>query len=576
VAVLLAGTLVSVSRVTLAGTSASLDAASSRSLASSAALAYLTEIEDQREDLLEGERPRLSDAISLFELDDGRRAIARLLPMGDGGALAQSESAKLDVNTASVEALSSLELLDVAMAERIVASRAERPFTTLTDLLSIDGVDEALLFGERATVQNELRPLDERGGAFGGGGSFGGGMGGGPGVVVGGSSSIGGAPASRLAESLTVFSFDPNVSLGVFAGGDRHRGERRINVNQPWSDELREPIEERFGEAVAEAVQRVMESERITVDSLERIVLLAVGADASAGDIRGLLDGFTVSPDPYLRGLIDVNRASAEVLATLPGVDADLASRIVATRDTLSAEDRLSPMWLVTEDLLPLPAYAEVADAVTARSMQWRVRIEAGIERQAEGPASSGAVGGGGARTGELTAVALSHRVVLDVVFDVSGPRARLAALRDVTLLGEALELASMAEPPFELGEDLNFGGFGEGEAGLGDGELDIGTGDDPSAVQRRRDERAARRERVAAGGERASFFVGENDADWGGGGLGRRRGMSFGDLDLGGGDGDVVADGDGGGGGTPRDADGEEGVDRRFGRWTPPRSNGE
>lgn len=563
VALLLTGTLVSVSRVSLAGVAASLDAAAARSLASSAALAYLSETEDQRDALLEGERPDFPEALVLFELDDGRRAIARLLPLGDDERLAVSENAKLDVNTVPREFLASLELVGDELAGRIVSERQRRPFTTLADLLAVEGLSAERLFGSTARVQRELSPLDESN-AGSVSQQF---------MPTSGDPSGAGArgpDATRLSDLLTVYSFDPNVSLGLTPETERFRGERRINLNQTWSDDLREPIADRYGDEAASVVQRLMNSDAVSFDDLADIVRIAERFDLGADQLVGILDGFTTSPDPYNAGLVDVNRATAEVLATLPRFDRDLADRIVAARDTLDADERLSPVWIVQQGLIDLRDYARIADHVTTRSTQWRLRIEAGIERDvADGPTFDGGPGAANAptraRTGDLTDVPLTHRVVLEVVVDVAAPQARLTELRDLTLLPEALELARLARPPRELAAE-GFDPLADADPAAIAGGSDLGpmaTENDASDLPARLAARRAARDAAPAG--RRSL---RDDAD----------GPSFRDRR------DAAADefqdrrrtraetvrGEAGEDEETSDEPPPE-VDRRFGRWAPP-----
>jgi hypothetical protein len=54
-------------------------------------------------------------------------------------------------------------------------------------------------------------------------------------------------------------------------------------------------------------------------------------------------------PDAHHGDLIDVNHAPAEVLQTLPGVDADLARRIVATRENVGQFSSVADMAFVLD-----------------------------------------------------------------------------------------------------------------------------------------------------------------------------------------------------------------------------------
>jgi hypothetical protein len=100
--------------------------------------------------------------------------------------------------------------------------------------------------------------------------------------------------------------------------------------------------------------------------------------------------------------------------------------------------------------------FQSCVDSTTTRSMQWRVRIEAGISRsgmEAEvsprgrrGTARDGAIGGSfrGADADRRDDAQLDDRVVLEAVIDVSSQRPRVAYLRDVTHLELSFSLARL------------------------------------------------------------------------------------------------------------------------------------
>ncbi len=110
-------------------------------------------------------------------------------------------------------------------------------------------------------------------------------------------------------------------------------------------------------------------------------------------------------------GLVNVNTARAEVLATLPGLDANLAQEIVDVRGGLDAETKATVAWLYTQNLLDADEFKIVAPHVTARGFQFSVRC----------------VGFG---------VPCGRYRVLEAVLDLAGRTPRIAYLRDITRLG--------------------------------------------------------------------------------------------------------------------------------------------
>jgi hypothetical protein len=108
---------------------------------------------------------------------------------------------------------------------------------------------------------------------------------------------------------------------------------------------------------------------------------------------------------------VNINTARAEVLATVPGLDANLAQEIVDVRGGLDAETKATVAWLYTQNLLDADEFKAVAPHVTARGFQFSVQC----------------VGFG---------VPCGRYRVLEAVLDLAGPVPRIAYLRDITRLG--------------------------------------------------------------------------------------------------------------------------------------------
>ncbi|HLU49990.1 MAG TPA: helix-hairpin-helix domain-containing protein, partial [Planctomycetota bacterium] len=77
----------------------------------------------------------------------------------------------------------------------------------------------------------------------------------------------------------------------------------------------------------------------------------------------------------YVSFTLNVNTASVEALALIPGIDASLASTIVARRSELSAEALRTPAWLLEEGLLDREEFVRVAPYLTTKSFQFRFRV---------------------------------------------------------------------------------------------------------------------------------------------------------------------------------------------------------
>jgi len=225
--------------------------------------------------------------------------------------------------------------------------------------------------------------------------------------------------ASAFLRRCTVFAFDPNIQSGLGTNGSDHRGKQRVNLNTPWSDRLAKAVDDRFGQGASGAL-KAMFDKGTKFKTMADVVQATRTTITDPKTWPPVFDALTVSQDPYLLGRIDLNRAPAEVLSCVPGISKDAAARIEQTRDKLDAEARESIAWPVVQGILKPEELEQAADWLTTRSMQWRVRVEAGMVSAAaseeRGPAK------------------LDNRVILEAVIDVASERPRIAYLRDVTI----------------------------------------------------------------------------------------------------------------------------------------------
>lgn len=229
------------------------------------------------------------------------------------------------------------------------------------------------------------------------------------------------------AKFLTTFSFDTD-----------ERGstpDPRIDMNVAWSPELAQELARHLGPERTEALRLLRES-GVKVENESDLVKILARAGVEGDSWTAAMSTLTVRhPDglPVRVGRVDVNRAAAEVLACVPGIDRAAADRIISMRGSLSATERTSIGWVVAKEILTTDQFAEAVRWLTARSLVWRVRVEAGLSEPEEG-----------IRTGEVDEIGLLDRTVLEAVIDLSDRRPRVAFLRDVTLL----DIARGLTPP--------------------------------------------------------------------------------------------------------------------------------
>lgn len=366
----------------------------------SAAQVLMHELNAQRAVILDGQTPRLDDQYELYDLD-GRLGIMRLLPLA-GGARLQPEAARLDINEIDAETLAATNVVDSALAGGIIEHRDSNyggVFSSLAELCSVPGVEPRLVFGLPATfavidqAKQSRQQLDADARELASGDS-----------------------PQALADVLTVYGFEPAIQRSE---------KQRINLNVPWSEELGRRIDERFGEGASQILKQLFE--RIEFDEESKVIETMIRFDTELEDWPDILDALTTEAGPLHFGRVDINTASREVLAALPGIEPEHAAQIVQMRDDIDAEQRASIVWPALNDVLPRDACVVLAGRITTRSWTYRLRAAVG-DVSADDPDGP-----------------ISEPLVYELVIDLSAPQPRLAMLRDITLIQSATMIASDA-----------------------------------------------------------------------------------------------------------------------------------
>ena len=138
-------------------------------------------------------------------------------------------------------------------------------------------------------------------------------------------------------------------------------------------------------------------------------------------ELATVLGLFTTSAEPQTAGLVNVNTASAAVLAALPGVDEALAESIVSARDAIGTDRKTSIAWLYQEGVVDAEKFKSLAPLLTARSFQFTFQVV-----------------GYGMPSGRFRA--------LEVGIDVAPGARRITYLRDVTRRGLPFTLGGETE----------------------------------------------------------------------------------------------------------------------------------
>lgn len=409
IAIVVGAGVLHASKAEAASNAASLRSIQTRALAWSGVQALMAELAIQRDEILRGEDPRITREWTLFGEGTPVRGVVRLLPLDDTGlTFIESETAKLDVNSATEAMLANVPGLDAETAARIVEARKRRVFGSLDELRSVEGITELMLIGaEPFEARSPTNSTENRLDAF----------------------SASPLVSGGLASMLTVFSFDPNIQAGIGQQGDSSRGDLRVNLAAGWSDDLAAGIAKRFGQDAVQGVRQIMQ-QGTTFKRDGDIVAALRRFNVQPAEWTGILDCFTTVADPYRIGRVDLNRASEAVLSCIPGLDAGTVAEIVAVRDRLDAETRQNVAWPVVRGIVSPESFERAVDHLTTRSSQWRARIETGLIEDGSGWERA---------PGEEI---MRHRMVVEVVIDIASQRPRVAYLRDVTMLEVADAIA--------------------------------------------------------------------------------------------------------------------------------------
>jgi general secretion pathway protein K len=289
---------------------------------------------------------------------------------GDGREIRwgfRDEASKLDVNLATRDQLLALPGITEDAVDAIIDWRDEDDevsdngaestyyaaltpayfakntfFESLDELRRVRGIDDAMLYGEDRNRNGWLDPGEDDGD-----GSF-------PPDDADGTLDRG------LIDYLTLFSRDPNV---------KQDGTARLTWNSANPGDLRQRLS---AAGMAEPAYERLQNMRATgmqAQSLGELVRFPEIDEAAA---KILLEEVTTVDSPVIPGRINVNTASREVLAGLPGLEATDVDAILSARNDAQG-DLSSPAWLLR--VLPKPKFLALVDLVTTRSEQFTVQV---------------------------------------------------------------------------------------------------------------------------------------------------------------------------------------------------------
>ncbi len=126
-----------------------------------------------------------------------------------------------------------------------------------------------------------------------------------------------------------------------------------------------------------------------------------------------LMDRTTLIPPEQrqIPGLINVNTAPRLVLKCIEGLTEEQIEAVLEVRETLDSEDKATTAWLLTEEVVDLETFDQIAPSITARGEQFTIEA-----------------------LGYADHIGMVTR--LQVVVDMIGPIAQTIYYRDVSYLG--------------------------------------------------------------------------------------------------------------------------------------------
>jgi general secretion pathway protein K len=156
---------------------------------------------------------------------------------------------------------------------------------------------------------------------------------------------------------VTCFSVEPNTGAS---------GGARINVNTPGNSRLttllQKAVPGRAGAIIAQANRG---------RPFRNIFDFAVRTGMTSAQFSSIANAITTSPAPTVTGLVNVNTASAQVLACLPGLTASDAQALIAKRQSNTTTMGLA--WVL--DALGSTKAVGVGSAITGRSFRFSADV---------------------------------------------------------------------------------------------------------------------------------------------------------------------------------------------------------
>jgi len=237
-------------------------------------------------------------------------------------------------------------------AQKTPAYKAKNgPFESIEELALVSGATRELLYGEDANLNGALDATEDDG------------------ATNAPDDNGDGKLDAGLLAYVTVFSREPNKQAD---------DTDRININRPGPNEpLNTLLTTKFGESRAGEIRA-----SLGPGPFPSTLVFFVRSAMKEDEFAQILDALTTATGDYRTGLINVNTASAAVLAGVPGIGAEKAAKLVTARLSRTVRDT-NIAWVVAA-LGDPAAVAQAGPFLTGQS--WQVMADvAAVGRHGRG-----------------------------------------------------------------------------------------------------------------------------------------------------------------------------------------------
>lgn len=115
---------------------------------------------------------------------------------------------------------------------------------------------------------------------------------------------------------------------GKQQGEPQEQQQKRININTASAEELRS-LSDRIDDGIANSIINYRQNRQFNnIDELRQVKAISIN------DLKSIVDRVSISDDDIVKGKVNINTVSSELLRILPGMDEQKAEAIIARRES--------------------------------------------------------------------------------------------------------------------------------------------------------------------------------------------------------------------------------------------------